>query len=168
MAVMVRPAATGADMRAAFGSRPEPVCAITSCDEYGERIGMTATSVTSVSLDPPMLLWCVKSNSLLASAMRSGMPFVVHFLSTEQEELARRLASPLEDKFAGLSHRMTPTGAARLDAAKVVLECDPHQLHEAGDHLVVIGRVTSVDHGDTDAPALLFEGGTFTRAQQAS
>jgi len=91
MTVMERPVASGADMRAAFGSRPEPVCAITSSDEYGERIGMTATSVTSVSLEPPMLLVCVKTTSLLASSMRSGMPFVVHFLSTEQEELAQRL-----------------------------------------------------------------------------
>ncbi|HEX4110276.1 MAG TPA: flavin reductase family protein [Solirubrobacteraceae bacterium] len=155
----------GADLRAAFSLRAEPVCAITSCDEYGERIGMTATSVTSVSLDPPMLLVCVASRSLLASAMRAKLPFVVHFLSTEQEDIARRLASPIEDKFREVSHYMSSSGAARLKAAQAILECEPDQVHQAGDHLVVIGLVTRIDHAASDGPALLFHGGRFTRAE---
>lgn len=153
---------TGADIRKAFGLRPEPVCAITTCDEWGERIGMTATAVTSVSLDPPMLLVCVTSKALIASPLRAGMPFVVHFLTAEQEEIARRLASPIEDKFQGVSHRMNATGAARLDEAGAILECEPAQIHEAGDHIVVIGQVTRVDLAATDTPALLFHGGVFT------
>ena len=140
MAVTAEPMVSGTDIRKAFGRRPEPVCAITTCDEWGERIGMTATAVTSVSLDPPMLLVCVKSNALIASSVRAGMPFVVHFLTAQQEEIARRLASPLEDKFQGVSHRMTATGAARLDEADAILECEPAQIHEAGDHIVVIGQ----------------------------
>jgi flavin reductase (DIM6/NTAB) family NADH-FMN oxidoreductase RutF len=158
---------TGADIRKAFGLRPEPVCAITTCDEWGERIGMTATAVSSVSLDPPMLLICVKAKALIASSLRAGMPFVVHFLTAEQEEVARRLASPIEDKFQGVSHRMNATGAARLDAAGAILECEPGQIHEAGDHIVVIGHVTRVDIGDTDAPALLFHGRGFTTVRDA-
>jgi flavin reductase ActVB len=157
---------TGADIRKAFGLRPEPVCAITTCDEYGERIGMTATAVTSVSLDPPMLLVCVKSKALIASSLRARMPFVVHFLTAEQEEIALRLASPIEDKFQGVSHRMNATGAARLDEAGAILECEPVEIHDAGDHIVVIGRVTRVDLGETDAPALLFHGGAFTTVRE--
>jgi flavin reductase (DIM6/NTAB) family NADH-FMN oxidoreductase RutF len=159
---------TGADIRKAFGLRPEPVCAITTCDEWGERIGMTATAVSSVSLDPPMLLICVKSKALIASSLRAGMPFVVHFLTAEQEEVARRLASPIEDKFEGISHRMNATGAARLDEAGAILECEPTQIHEAGDHIVVIGRVTRVDIGASDAPALLFHGGAFTTVRDSA
>jgi flavin reductase (DIM6/NTAB) family NADH-FMN oxidoreductase RutF len=153
---------TGADIRKAFGLRPEPVCAITTCDEWGDRYGMTATAVTSVSLDPPMLLLCVRTGALIASSMRAGMPFVVHFLTAEQAEVACRLASPIEDKFRGVSHRMNATGAARLDDSGAILECDPVQIHDAGDHIVVIGQVTRVDFGATDAPALLFHGGVFT------
>jgi flavin reductase (DIM6/NTAB) family NADH-FMN oxidoreductase RutF len=163
MAVRTKPRmVTGSDIRTAFGLRPEPVCAITTCDEWGERIGMTATAVSSVSLDPPMLLICVKSNALIASSLRAGMPFVVHFLTAEQEEIARRLASPIEDKFQGVSHRMNATGAARLDEAGAILECEPTQIHDAGDHIVVIGEVTRVDIGSSEAPALLFHGGAFT------
>lgn len=153
---------SGTDIRKAFGLRPEPVCAITTCNEWGERIGMTATAVTSVSLDPPMLLLCVKSNALIASALRAQMPFVVHFLTAEQEEIARRLASPIEDKFLGVSHRMNASGAARLNEAGAILECEPAQIHEAGDHIIVVGEVTRVDLAATDAPALLFHGGVFT------
>jgi flavin reductase (DIM6/NTAB) family NADH-FMN oxidoreductase RutF len=153
---------TGADIRKAFGSRPEPVCAITTCDEWGDRIGMTATAVSSVSLDPPLLLVCIKTNALIASAMRAGMSFVVHFLTAEQEEVARRFASPLEDKFQGVSHRMTATGAARLDESGAILECEPTDIHEAGDHIIVIGQVTRVDVGDPDARPLLFHAGGFT------
>jgi flavin reductase (DIM6/NTAB) family NADH-FMN oxidoreductase RutF len=159
--------ATNSDLRAAFGKRPEPVCAITTCDEYGERIGMTATAVSSVSLDPPMLLVCVASKALIASALRQRLPFVVHFLTSDQEEIARRLASPIEDKFQGVSHRMSSSGAARLDEAAAVLECEPVQVHQAGDHIVVIGQVTRVDLGTADAPALLFQGGRFTTARDA-
>jgi flavin reductase (DIM6/NTAB) family NADH-FMN oxidoreductase RutF len=155
----------GADLRAAFSVRAEPVCAITSCDEYGERIGMTATSVTSVSLEPPMLLVCVTAKSLLASAMRAQLPFVVHFLSAGQEDIARRLASPIEDKFREVSHYMSSSGAARLKTAQAVLECEPAQLHQAGDHLVVVGLVTRIDLGEPEEPALLFHGGRFTRAE---
>jgi flavin reductase (DIM6/NTAB) family NADH-FMN oxidoreductase RutF len=162
MAVSPKPMVSGTDIRKAFGLRPEPVCAITTCDEWGERIGMTATAVTSVSLDPPMLLVCVKSGALIASPLRAGMPFVVHFLTAEQEEIARRLASPIEDKFHGVSHRMNATGAARLDQAGAILECEPAEIHEAGDHIVVIGQVTRVDLGATEAPPLLFHGGVFT------
>jgi flavin reductase (DIM6/NTAB) family NADH-FMN oxidoreductase RutF len=158
---------TGADIRAAFGTRPEPVCAITSCDEYGERIGMTAPAVTSVSLDPPMLLICVSSKALLATSLRARMPFVVHFLTSAQEDIARRLASPIEDKFQGVSHRMTSSGAARLNEARAILECEPVDVHEAGDHMVVIGHVTRVDIGPDDPPALLFQGGVFTTARDA-
>jgi flavin reductase (DIM6/NTAB) family NADH-FMN oxidoreductase RutF len=167
-AVDKTPMVTGQDIRTAFGLRPEPVCAITTCDEWGERIGMTATAVTSVSLDPPMLLICVGSKALIASSLRAGMPFIVHFLTAEQEEIARRLASPIEDKFQGVSHRMTATGAARLDEAGAILECEPAQIHEAGDHIVVIGNVTRVDLGETDAPALLFHGRGFTTARDSA
>jgi flavin reductase (DIM6/NTAB) family NADH-FMN oxidoreductase RutF len=166
MALTAKPMVTGSDIRKAFGLRPEPVCAITTCDEWGERIGMTATAVTSVSLEPPMLLICVKSGALIASSMRAGMPFVVHFLTADQEEIARRLASPIEDKFQGVSHRMSATGVARLDEAGAVLECEPAAIHEAGDHIIVIGNVTRVDLAATDAPALLFHGGTFTTVRE--
>jgi flavin reductase (DIM6/NTAB) family NADH-FMN oxidoreductase RutF len=168
IAVTAERMATGTDIRKAFGLRPEPVCAITTCDEWGERIGMTATAVTSVSLDPPMLLVCVKSKALIASSLRAGMPFVVHFLTAQQEEIARRLASPIEDKFQGVSHRMNATGAARLDEAGAILECEPSQIHEAGDHIIVIGHVTRVDVSATDAPPLLFHGGAFTTVREGA
>jgi flavin reductase (DIM6/NTAB) family NADH-FMN oxidoreductase RutF/putative intracellular protease/amidase len=162
MATVTEPMVTGQDIRKAFGLRPEPVCAITTCDEWGERIGMTATAVSSVSLEPPMLLICVKSGALIASAMRAGMVFVVHFLTAEQEEIARRLAAPIEDKFQGVSHRMSSTGAARLDESGAILECEPAAIHEAGDHIIVIGHVTRVDLAETDAAPLLFHAGAFT------
>jgi flavin reductase (DIM6/NTAB) family NADH-FMN oxidoreductase RutF len=168
MPVNTPPMTTGAKLRAAFGTRPEPVCAITSCDEYGERIGMTATAVTSVSLDPPLLLVCVANKALLATSLRARMPFVVHFLTAAQEDIARRLASPIEDKFQGVSHRMNSTGAARLSDARAILECEPVDVHETGDHIVVIGRVTRVDIGPEDPPALLFQGGVFTTARDAT
>ncbi|EHN12323.1 putative reductase [Patulibacter medicamentivorans] len=155
------PLATAEDLRAAFKLRPEPVCAITTCDEYGERIGMTATSVTSVSMTPPMVLVCVRTHALIASPMRARLPFVVHFLSDGQRDIAARLASPVEDKFEGVSHRMSRSGAARLDRAIAVLECDTTDVHPAGDHIIVVGTVTKVDLGGPDDDPLLFRGGTF-------
>ena len=149
-----------AELRAAFGSRPEPVCAVCAYDAGGEPIGMTATSVTSVSLDPPMVLLCAKATSLIATPLRARLPFVVHLLAAGQEETARRLATPIDDKFAEVRHRAGVGGAVLLDDSLAVLHCAPAQVHAAGDHVVVIGEVERIERGP-DAPALAYHRGRF-------
>jgi flavin reductase (DIM6/NTAB) family NADH-FMN oxidoreductase RutF len=158
---------TSEALRAAFRCRPEPVCLISTLDEYGEGVGMTATGVMSVSLAPPILAVCVKATSLVASSLRAGLPFVVQFLAADQEELARRFASATEDKFRGVGHRRGATGTPRITGALATLECEVDHVHTAGDHLLVLGRVEQVSSGRTTACPLLYCDGKFHSLERA-
>lgn len=148
-----------AALRAAFRLRPEGVTILTTLDEFGNQWGMTATSVTSVSLDPPLLLVCAANRSGVLGPLMSGARFVVHFLAADQGELARHFATPMEDKFAGTRYEYAPSGCPKLNGALVSLECVTHAAHPAGDHTIVVGLVLDIVHGDRRDRALVsFDG----------
>jgi hypothetical protein len=144
------------------------VCLISTLDEYGEGVGMTATSVVSVSLVPPLVAVCVAQRSLVASSLRAGLPFVVQFLAADQEELARRFASPAEDKFSGVGHKRGRTGAPRIGNALATLECEVEQIYVAGDHLLVIALVEQAASSRPGVPALGFCDGRFIAVDRGS
>ena len=135
---------TPALYRAAFRLHPEGITIVTTLDEFGNLWGMTATAVAAVSLDPPLILVCVDNRSGLLGPMCAGAPFIVHFLGGDQGELATRFATPLEDKFSGLTYCYTSSGCAKLSGAAALLECVAHGIHPAGDHTICVGRVLDV------------------------
>ena len=151
-----------ARVRSAFRRHPEGVTIITTLDEFGHQWGMTATAVTAVSLEPPLLLVCVANRSGLTGPMTAGAGFVVHFLAGDQAELARRFATPLEDKFAGTSYRFTPRGCPRLTGVAATLECVADTAHPAGDHTIVVGRILDVTLEEPAGDALVFFGGVVS------
>jgi 3-hydroxy-9,10-secoandrosta-1,3,5(10)-triene-9,17-dione monooxygenase reductase component len=126
-------------------------------------VGLTCQSFSSVSLEPPLVLFIpAKTSRAWPLIQRSGR-FCVNFLAADQAELSNTMASRGLDKFADV--KWTPsaaTGSPLLEGALAYVDCTIHQVHEAGDHYVVIGRV--VDLGlDADAAAepLLFYGGQY-------
>ncbi|GHF70543.1 flavin reductase ActVB [Amycolatopsis bartoniae] len=151
-----------ARVRSAFRQHPEGVTIITTLDEFGHQWGMTATAVTAVSLEPPLLLVCVANRSGLIGPMTAGAGFVVHFLAGGQAELAHRFATPLEDKFAGTSYRFAPSGCARLNGVLASLDCVAHDVHPGGDHTIVVGRILEVALEDSAGDALVFFGGAMS------
>jgi len=144
------------EFRQALGQLAAGVSIITTCDQDGQKLGMTATAVTSVSLDPPLVLVCVDNRTRTAAALTSLMPFVVHFLSAEQESLARQFAGSSADKFAGVAYQWTAYGCPRLENVLASVECVPYQTMLSGDHTIVAGRVVDVDVADTDLPPLMY------------
>src|SRR5262245_8863338 len=77
---------------------------VTVMDENGVKMGLTATAVTSVSLEPPMVLVCINANSRTIAPLQAGRSFVVNFLSQSQQNIAMQFASRAEDKFAGVRY----------------------------------------------------------------
>lgn len=149
-------------MREAFKRRPEPVCVVTAANEFGDLVGMTATAVMSVSLDPPLVLVSLRSQSLLACTLNGGTDFLVHILGAAQEELAMTMASPLADKFARVPHRISASGAPRLQGCVAVLNCEKEVTYRAGDHVLIIARVGKVElEADGDPSALIYHLGQF-------
>lgn len=134
--------------RLVLGRLAAGVSVVTSRDEEGGRHGLTATSVCSVSLEPPLVLVVLeKDANTHAIVERSGL-FAVNFLGREQREVAERFATTPDDKFEGLSPGEAPTGAPILEEALAWLDCVVVRSVPAGDHTVFIGRVEAADLGD--------------------
>lgn len=132
------------DFRQAVGSFTTGVTVVTTCDDAGIRYGLTANSFASVSLEPPLVLFCVDHQApSLEGLIRSGH-FAINVLASDQEEIARRFARPAEDKFAGLDWRVGISGAPLLDRCIAHIECALEHRHPSGDHDIVIGRVHRV------------------------
>jgi 3-hydroxy-9,10-secoandrosta-1,3,5(10)-triene-9,17-dione monooxygenase reductase component len=130
----------------------------------GQPVGMTCQSFSSVSLDPPLVLFCPAKSSRAWPRMQRAGFFCVNLLSHDQHELSNGFAAKGTDKFAGVSWRPSATGAPLLDGVLGWVDCTIYAVHEAGDHYVVLGRV--MDLGVEDAPhPLLFYRGRYARTE---
>ncbi|HXF83046.1 MAG TPA: flavin reductase family protein [bacterium] len=129
----------------------------------GEVHGMTANAVTSVSLQPLLILVCIARTARMMSFIERAGGFSVNILSRDQEALSRYFAgawgaaSPPEFRFVPWE------GGPRLVGALAALGCRVERLVEAGDHWIVLGRVQALHEGDPAAEPLLFYGGAYRR-----
>lgn len=129
-----------------------------------EPVGLTCQSFMSVSLDPPLVLFSPAKSSRAWPLIQRAGKFCVNFLAADQAELSNTMASRGIDKFAGVGWEPSPeTGSPLLPGTLGYVDCAIHQVHEAGDHYVVIGRVLDLDLTDAPGePLLFFEGGYRT------
>lgn len=125
----------------------------------GEPVGMTCQSFSSVSLDPPLVLFVpAKTSRAWPLIQRSGR-FCVNFLADGQADLSNTMASRGTDKFADVAWRPSEaTGSPIFDGTVGYVDCAIHAVHEAGDHYVVIGKVLDLVAGDDLGPLLFFQG----------
>lgn len=142
-------------LRQAYSRLAAGTSVVTMIAPDGTKIGLTVSAVTSVSIEPPLMLVCINSKSRAISALESGVPFVINLLSRSQETVGMQFASREADKFASIAHYATDTGALYLSETLANIECIPHEIVPAGDHFVVIGHVVDVQIGN-DAPPLVF------------
>jgi flavin reductase (DIM6/NTAB) family NADH-FMN oxidoreductase RutF len=128
----------------------------------GDRpLGMTASSLASVSLVPPLVSVCVDHEAELHDAILAAPVFVVNILESRQEVLSRRFADRHEDRFDGVGYHRSPAGEVLLDGALAHLECDRFASYPAGDHSIIIGRVIGGSTGE-GRPLLYYRGGYGT------
>jgi flavin-dependent trigonelline monooxygenase, reductase component len=128
-------------LRAAFGTFLTGVTVITTRDPDGTPRGMTANSFTSVSLDPPLLLICVGKSATSFPAFRACPSFAVNILDENQISLSATFASKATDKFENVPHDTVHTGSPILRECLTWFDCSVHQSIEAGDHVILIGRI---------------------------
>ncbi|MBV6424069.1 MAG: FMN reductase (NADH) NtaB [Steroidobacteraceae bacterium] len=147
-------------LRDAFGAFATGVTVVTGTKVNGEPVGVTANSFTSVSLSPPLVLWCLQRESTSIAAFTPGRAFAVHVLTLAQQATAMHFARRATVKFAPGEHTDggTPPG---IDGALCRLDCTVEALHDGGDHLIVLGRVARVAYAD--GTPLVFQGGVFGR-----
>ncbi|HEU4566728.1 MAG TPA: flavin reductase family protein [Marmoricola sp.] len=151
--------------RDVLGRFASGVTVVTSTSD-GEPVGMTCQSFSSVSLDPPLVLFCPARTSRAWPRIRRSGHFCVNLLAHDQSELSNTMASRGVDKFAGLDWRPSPaTGSPLFDGILGYVDCLIHDVHEAGDHFIVVGRVLELDGTDVPAPLLFFQG-QYARPEQ--
>lgn len=158
---MVLPEADARTYRRTMGLFATGVTVLITPSESGELLAMTANALTSVSLDPLLLLVCISKDANVAEAIFSSEWFSLSILSADQ--------AALSDYFAGISHQENPpaftfepwAGAVRLAGCIAALSCVRHQVFEGGDHWIILGRVTALYRPETLPDPLIFYGGLY-------
>lgn len=155
----LRSAAGTRRFRDALGCFATGVAVVTTATEAGGKIGITVNSFSSVSLDPPLILWCLSLDSGLVKHFRKRTPFAVNFLAKGQQGLALRFSRPGQNRFDGISSRRGGNGAPVFPKTAGTLECATEAVYAAGDHVIILGRV--LRHKTGKAPPLVFHRGRF-------
>ena len=134
------------------------VTILTLATPEGGPLGMTANSLASVSLQPPLISVCVDREAEMHDVILEAPEFVVNVLASPQEALARRFSDEHEDRFDGVGYRLSPEGLILLDGALAHVVCERHSTYPAGDHTIVLARVVGGATGD-GRPLLYYRGG---------
>ncbi|HUP69049.1 MAG TPA: flavin reductase family protein [Acidimicrobiales bacterium] len=151
-----------ARFRQVLGHFGTGVTVVTAVDR-GEPIGFTAQSFTSVSLDPPLISVCPSRRSVTWPRMERAGAFCANVLASDQEEAARAFAIRDADRFASVGWVPAPvTGSPVLSGVLAWVDCRVQAVHQAGDHLIVVGSVVGLGLGTDDGgrtPLLFYRGG---------
>ncbi|PLW82592.1 flavin reductase [Kineobactrum sediminis] len=150
----------GRELRNALGCFATGVCLITLVTEEGEALALTANSFSSVSLDPPLVLWSLQNNSDVFDAYAKGGHFAINVLAGNQQELSSRYARKGDHVLEPDHYSLGATGAPVVTDALVTFECSLEATYPAGDHLIIVGRVEAMQKREEVEP-LLFFGGAY-------
>jgi flavin reductase (DIM6/NTAB) family NADH-FMN oxidoreductase RutF len=134
------------------------VTVLTTRTPGGEPIGMTASSVASVSLDPPLVLASVDRRHDMHAALAVAAHFVLNILAADQEALSRRFAADEPDRFQGVGFHPNKHGIAVLEGVVAHIDCEQQSAIPAGDHTVFIGLVVGGSVTER-RPLLYYRGG---------
>ncbi len=144
--------------RRALGNFACGVTIVTAIDADGNKVGVTANSFNSVSLDPPLILWSLDKRSSAWETFQAAQHFTVNILASDQIELSNGFARPADDKYAGISFRQGFGGAPVFDGCSGNFQCSLFEHIDAGDHWILIGKV-EVFEDFGRAPLLYHQGG---------
>jgi flavin reductase (DIM6/NTAB) family NADH-FMN oxidoreductase RutF len=143
--------------RDALGRFATGIALVTAAPD-GEPDAMVVNSLSSVSLEPPLLSFCPSRRSLTWSRMRRARRFGVNVLGRQHEEFAIRATPVGADRFAGLEWEIGPGGVPLLTDALTTLECEIVAEHPTGDHWIVVGRVDALRISPIQDPLVFFAG----------
>ena len=147
------------DFRNALGQFATGVTVVTTLTDRGDNVGVTANSFASVSMDPPLVLWCPGKHLRSLSDFETATHYAINVLASDQHSLSRQFASAATDKFQGVPVTAGVAGVPLIADAIATFECRTVARHDAGDHVVYIGEVERYSYRH-DAP-LVFHGGGY-------
>jgi flavin reductase (DIM6/NTAB) family NADH-FMN oxidoreductase RutF len=158
---------TATELRLAMGHFATGVTVVTSVAADGHPVGTTANAVSSLSLDPPLLLVCFDRSSQTLEAIRAHGAFAVNVLAAPQRDLSANFARRgLAAAWDGVRHRPGLTRSPRLHGVLATLECTVEHEFPGGDHQIVVGRVRAAETDGTESSPLLFWRGRYAQLEE--
>lgn len=148
-------------LREAFGHFPSGVVAI-AAEVNGVPVGIAVSTLAPVSLDPPLVLFCVQNVSTTWPKLKNCPRLGISVLSEAHDQAARQLASHAVDRFAGLQTTSTDRGAVFIDGTSLCLDVAIVETVEAGDHTIVISQINGIEV-DRDVEPIVFHRSKFRR-----
>ncbi len=139
------------------------IAVITAMDE-GKPVGFSCQSFAALSLEPPLVLFCPARTSTTWPKIERAKFFCANVLSVQQRHLARLFGQSNPDRFADVGWSPNTAGSPVIDGVLTWIGCEVQQVHPAGDHYVVIGRVLELGECDADRPLLFYRGRYGTSA----
>jgi len=151
--------------RRAMSAFATGVTVITAPRDDGGYIGVTVNSFCSVSLDPPLVLCCLKTDTRRYGHFRSAKHFNVNILASDQSWLSQRFAGNLAGRFSDIPHRSSAAGVPLIEGCAAHLECRKSAIHPGGDHAILVGEVDGL--ALSNRPGLVFQNGRFQNVADA-
>jgi flavin reductase (DIM6/NTAB) family NADH-FMN oxidoreductase RutF len=146
--------------RRALGNFATGVTVITAQNNAGEKVGVTANSFNSVSIDPPLVLWSIDKSAHSYQVFNTATHFAVNILAADQIDLSNRFARKGEDKFSGVEWDEGAGKAPIIRDCSATFQCKNYQQVDAGDHWILIGEVVEFD--DAGRSPLCFHQGSYS------
>jgi flavin reductase (DIM6/NTAB) family NADH-FMN oxidoreductase RutF len=156
---------TSQALRRAFGKFATGVAVVTTSGPDGAPYGLTINSFSSVSLEPPLVLWSLTNKSPNLEVFRNASHFAINILASQQREICNRFASPIDDRFAGVDWFRGVNDLPVIRNTIATFECRRTQMVDAGDHVVFFGEVKECEQSDLEP--LVFFAGQFGTTQSA-
>lgn len=147
------------ELRNAMGTFATGITVVTTLDGQNEPVGMTVNSFSSVSLDPPLVLWCLAETSNYCDIFLNADYFAINILSADQQPLSQLFASPEENKFSQTDWHAGVQKMPLFPGCIAHMECRIEHRHAGGDHIILVGLVLNFKH--TDAAPLVFSRGDY-------
>ncbi len=127
--------------------------------DSGEPVGLAASSFTSVSMDPALVLFCAGKSSSTWPRIEAASAFCVNVLAHDQERISRQFSTRGDDKYADVLWHAGPSGSPVFDEALAWIDCRISAVHDAGDHVIVVGAVQDLGSRDAEGPLAYYRGG---------
>lgn len=145
--------------RKALGTFPTGVAVVTARRRDGGLVGVTVSSFTSVSLEPPLVLFCLDDKNTNLDVFLDAGHFGVNILREEQKEISIRFSSRSEQcRFTGIEHHSWASGAPMISGCLAQLECRRIATHPGGDHVIVVGEVERLEYSQAGQPLVYWRG----------
>lgn len=147
-----------ADLKSALGSFVTGVTIVTAIGPDGERLGITANSFNSVSLDPALVLVSISRHLRSFEAFARADCFAINILAGQHQDLCLRFAKPGTDKWQGVDSQPGVLGLPLIRGSAAHFECKTWARYDGGDHLILVGQIHDFGHSSHEMPLVYYRG----------